>query len=181
MIRDVDKGAKRLLNRLTEMAKGKPRVAVGVFEADGAAPAGEGVTVIEVATINEWGGGTTPSRSWLRAWFDENQAKARELLSRLMKSAASGKITTQQALDRFGLWCQGQIQARIAKGIAPANKPSTVAKKGGGKTTPLIDDGQFRTSITYAIGYGKGKLSPKKSRAAQKRESDAKKARRKKR
>jgi hypothetical protein len=174
-IRDVDNGAKGLIDRLFKL--GKPRVAVGVFESDGAASAGEGVTVIEVATINEFGGGNVPPRSWLRAWFDENQEKARELLSRLMASAAKGKITKEQALERFGLWCQGQIQKRIAQGIPPANASSTVRKKGSDK--PLIDTGQFRTSITYAIGYGDGGLTPKASRAAVKRQNDAKKQARK--
>ena len=45
----------------------KPKVQVGIFEADGQAPAGEGTTLIEVATWNEFGTTDIPARSFLRA------------------------------------------------------------------------------------------------------------------
>ncbi len=144
-VTDTDKGYKALVDRVGSM--GKMSVSVGILEGPGAAPHGD-TTVLDVATINEFGLGV-PERSFLRGWYDENQQRAAEAMQRLLLSVVQGQRTKEQALNLFGLWVQGEIQKRIAAGIAPANAESTVAKKGS--STPLIDVGQLRSAMTFEV------------------------------
>lgn len=157
-VRDIDRGYRDLVKRVFDLQR--PRVAVGIFESDERTD--DGKTVLEVAIINEFGGGNVPSRSFLRAWFDENADRARSTLTKLLQQVVDGKLTKQKALEQFGLWCQGEVQKRIAAGIPPPNAPSTVAKKGSSK--PLINKGQLRSSITFAIDLGTGELKVAKGR-----------------
>jgi hypothetical protein len=169
-VRDVDKGYRKLIDKVFKLQK--PKVAVGIFEADGQASAGEGVTLIEVAVINEFGGGNVPARSFLRGWFDENKERAQKTLMKLLADCLEKEGDPKKAIEVFGLWLQGEIQKRIAQGIPPANAPSTIEKKGSSK--PLIDKGQLRSSITFAIDWGTGRLKVHKSHATKNREAAAK-------
>lgn len=105
-------------------------------------------TVAEIANEHEFGLGV-PERSWLRAWVDENQPMIRNDLRRAAMRILEGKLTIQQAADLLGSKYVASIQTRIANGIAPANAPSTIERKGS--STPLIDTGQFRSAITYIM------------------------------
>lgn len=169
-VKDTDHGYRDLVKRIYGLKK--PKVAVGIFAADGDQAADGGTTLIEVAVWNEFGTGSTPARSFIRAWVDENQTKIKEVLFRLLKAVIAKRLTKVQALEQFGLWMQGGVQQRIARGIAPANAPSTIAKKGS--SVPLIDDGQLRTSITFAVDLGSGQLRVVKSGATRARETVAK-------
>ena len=118
--------------------------------------ASEGLlSIVEIAAIHEFGGGNVPSRSYLRAFVDENENALRVLMMRLLKAVIAHKYTKDQALELFAATCVGQIKARIAAGIAPELKPATKARKeklsGSAKDTPLILTGQLRNSITYRI------------------------------
>lgn len=156
-VRSIDRGFNALLKRARIP---KVAIATGVLAKHGDQPkrAGEGehaeaLTLIEVAVWNEFGtsDGRVPERSFIRAWFDAEEPQLREMLTALLREVVAGKLTSQQALDRMGLHCVGQIQKRIAEGIPPENAESTVQRKGGGKTTPLIDTGQLRSSISFDV------------------------------
>jgi hypothetical protein len=142
-----DKGADRYLRAARELAKG-PAVDVGVIGSAADADKGDGVTVAMVAEWAELGIGQ-PMRSWLRGWIDEEQAEIEKRIAEETKAVLAGKRTRQQALARVGVWAVGQIQARIARGIAPPNAESTIDKKGS--ATPLVDTGQLRSSITSRV------------------------------
>lgn len=146
-IKDKDKGYKKRVRQLK--AAGKGSVTVGIHSSDGGNAEANGATVLEVAIWNEFGTSRIPSRSFLRAWFDLNQEKAKREWQVLMKSVAKGQRTLEEALEVFGLRVVGEIQARIAAGIQPANAESTIARKGSDK--PLIDTGVLRSSITHAV------------------------------
>ena len=149
-VRDRDNGAAAMVRRL----RGRYRVKVGIIGAEaseqkevreGDPPA---LTVADVATFHEFGLGV-PRRSFIRDYVDEND---RELQRRLYAAAAnvgSGKVPVRQALDQFGLYVQGAIQERIARHIPPPLAEVTKERKGS--STPLIDTGQLRSSITYAV------------------------------
>lgn len=150
-VEDRDNGYDDLVRRIDSIKRFS--VLVGVFEKEGAEPHGDDVlTVLEIATIHEFGTDTIPERSWLRAWFDENIDRAREALRRLMVRIVEGQLTPEQALEQFGLWLVGQIQARISQGIEPELAQSTIDRKGS--SVPLIDKGQFRSSITHKVEKG---------------------------
>lgn len=148
-VTDKDLGEKALLARLADAAKGVT-LTVGVHEEQGAEPAesGGGITVGEVATINEYGLGV-PERSFIRAWADENADTHQDFLRRAGVEIVKGRLTATQALDQVGLKMVGEVQTRMAGGIPPPNAPSTIAKKGS--STPLEDTGQLRSSITHKV------------------------------
>lgn len=148
-IQDKDVGYAALVAAVYGLAKRKPRIHVGVLEKDGGRAYPGGATVLQVAEWNEFGTDRIPSRSFIRAWFDENEASLRQDLTKLMQSVIRGARTPDQVLELLGLRCVGEIQQRIADGIPPANAPSTIARKGS--STPLIDTGILRSSISYRV------------------------------
>ena len=146
-VKDVDKGYKKLLKQLENVAS--RMVQVGIFEAEGGEEVSEGMTVGAVAEIHEFGLGTSPERSWLRAWVDESQADIKTTMTKLFEAVVQGKRTKEEALELFGMWAVGKIQERISAGIGPELKPATVQRKGS--TVALINTGQFRASITFKV------------------------------
>jgi hypothetical protein len=134
---------------------GDKSIRIGVLDKDGGESHGGGTTVIDVATWNEFGvkdekgDWKIPPRSFIRAFGDQERAEAVKLLKRLYALVVMGRMTEEKALDMFGVWAVGRIQARIAQGIPPANADSTVRRKGS--STPLIDTGQLRSSISFEV------------------------------
>jgi hypothetical protein len=148
-LHDVDHGYKARLKALLRL-KEPAHIDVGILEAAGAEPHGDdALTVIEVGVFNEFGTATIPERSFIRAWFDESEPQLRADLAVLMQGVGQGKRTRAQALELLGQRCVGQIQERIAAGIEPENRPSTVKRKGS--STPLIHIGTLRSSISYHV------------------------------
>jgi hypothetical protein len=144
-VRTVDRGATALLARLRERARA---VEVGILGAEARREEGAGVTVADVAAWAEFGLGQ-PRRSWLVDWIEANGPALTERTKIESRAIIAGDRTKAQALGRLGLWIQGQIQQRIANGIDPENAESTIRKKGS--STPLIDKGQFRSSIATRV------------------------------
>ncbi len=143
-----DRGAARLLRTLGA-AQAAEALEVGVLGDLADASSEEGLTVGQVAEWMEFGTPTIPPRSWLRAYVDENEAEINRRVGIEMRAVIAGARSRRQALERVGVWIVGQIQERIARGIDPANAPSTIARKGS--STPLIDTGQLRSSIASRI------------------------------
>lgn len=151
-IKDTDHGAKALIERLRKAEAESLTLTVGVHEAEGSAEAegGEGATVLEVATWNEFGTVDSEARSFIAAWVDENVDRIKSDMRAVAKAVVTGKIPSLEVgFDRLGLLYVAEIQARIKAGIAPENRPSTVEKKGS--STPLIDTGQLWTSILHQL------------------------------
>ncbi len=148
-VRVVDRGATRVLREMGVTGARQASVEVGVLGGLGEArvPGGD-VTVAQVAEWAELGIGQ-PMRSWLRAWVDLNEAEIQRRIGIEMRAVIAGQRTRATALARIGAWMVGSIQARIATGIAPPNAQSTIDKKGS--STPLIDTGQLRSSITSRV------------------------------
>ncbi len=144
--RDIDKGYSTLVKKVFTL--GAPKIDVGIFDSAGPHKYST-MSVVEIATIHEFGNEHCPERSFLRAWFDENESKCRAAVVAMLEAVLAGKYTKDQALQLLGQRFVGEIQKRIANGIPPPNAPSTIAQKGSDK--PLIDTGQLRSAITYAI------------------------------
>ncbi len=147
-----DNGATKLLHNLKEL---KRTVTVGIHAAEGGDSEGEsGLTVAEVGAIHEFGLGA-PQRSFLRAFVDENRSKLKDMLAASAREVAKGNITSDQALERFGLAVQGMVRERIVRGIDPELAESTKDRKleltGGPKNTPLILWGQLLSSILHEV------------------------------
>lgn len=147
-VRTVDRGANALIERVTRAARGT-ELRVGILEkGNDAAKEGDGQTVADVATRNEFGLGV-PERSFIRAWYDESLEQNRADWTKLHRQALRGDISEAQALGRLGVKFVGDIQKRIVAGIDPANAESTIKAKGS--STPLVDTGQLKSSVTFEV------------------------------
>ncbi len=155
IVHERDHGYQALKRRWLQHRNGRV-TAVGIF-GEGAAEGHGDVTNLLVALVHEYGApaANIPSRSWLRAWVDENADEVRRRVRELGKRILRGELDADQALEQLGLWIVGSIQARIANKIPPPLAPSTVAarqaKGHGDDMTPLIDSGQFRQAITSEV------------------------------
>lgn len=145
---DKDKGAIARLRALADLDKRSVEVGVLGEKAAEAAESGEGLTVSDVATINEFGLGV-PQRSFIRGYVDERRKDVLALLGRMATAVAAGKITAQVGYEALGLKIAANIQERISAGIEPANAPATIARKGSSK--PLINTGQLRSAIAPRV------------------------------
>jgi len=145
VVRDL--GAQRVVTTVTDKT---PRVVdVGIVGDTAGKATQDGMTVGALAEIHEFGLGV-PQRSFLRAWADADRAKIDKTWGALLRKVLRGELTTDQALEQFGLWAQGQAQAFIADGrVQPPLDQRTIDAKGS--STPLIDTGQLRSSITYEV------------------------------
>lgn len=168
-VKIVDKGLKALLDRVGKAAV-KKTLTVGVHDDAGGGAHGGG-TVIDVATKNEFGLGV-PQRSFIGAWADERRAMHEDHLVKLGEALVKGTVKDVKfGLAQLGEVYVGEVQSRIAGGIAPPNAPSTIARKGS--STPLIDTGVLRSSIAAKVdGQGSSKIiaaaAPKKPKKAKK-------------
>lgn len=146
-IKDTDKGYKALIENVFGLAE--PEITVGIHKAEGSqAHKGSSASIADIASFNEYGLGI-PERSFLRAWFDANLAKNKSVLASRLRQVIKGKISKDQALGQLGASFVSGIQARISGHIPPPNADSTIARKGS--STPLIDTGTMRASITYEV------------------------------
>lgn len=152
-VRDVDHGYDALVKRI--YALGAPKISIGIHEEAGAREHESGMSVVDVASIHEFGLGV-PERSFIRAWFDENQERAKEALRRLLVSVVEGKRKPEQALELFAQWALGEMQARIARSIPPPLAEETIERKGS--SVALIDTGQLRSSLSYEIHKADGSV-----------------------
>lgn len=143
---DRDHGAKALVRR---MAAAKDLVLrVGILRAE--EPRRDGVlTIGEVAAFHEFGTRTIPARSFIRGWYDAMIDQNRATLKKLQVRVAEGKLDQRRVFDQLGALFVGQIQKRISDGIPPPLAASTVRQKGS--STPLVDTGQLRSSITFEV------------------------------
>ena len=145
---DRDAGLKKLLRET--LIPGRTNVTVGVQADIGDQQhVGSKLTVLDIATIHEFGLGNNPERSFIRATFDENQEQNLELIYRLAQLVVDGKLTREQALNQLGLRFQAQVIDRINSNIPPPLAPATIKRKGS--SLALVDTGQLKSSITYRI------------------------------
>jgi len=147
-VTNIDRGYKALMVRLSTAGSA---VTVGIHEGEGGQPAkgSKDTALINVAGWNEFGTDRIPQRSFVRAWFDEKLAENRVNFRKLAMSVVRGEHNVSWLYNTLGVLFVGQIQNRISDGILPENAESTVLRKHS--TTPLIDTGQLRSSITYQL------------------------------
>lgn len=153
-VEDIDQGAIEIYRRLTGASKAS--LTVGIHAEEGSrvytpkgGEQGEPITMAELGEIHEFGLGV-PQRSFIAGWFDENESRLRAQTMGMAKKYAQGTLESlEQGYEQLGNLYVGEIQRRIAEGIDPPLAPSTIQRKGS--STPLIDTGQLRSSITYQV------------------------------
>lgn len=159
-VKVVDKGWEAIKARVESLRDTGAVVKVGVQGQQAAANyQGTGLTISQIATIHEFGKViqqpkmrrtiVIPERSFLRATIDQYQSAIGKRDALLAKGFLLGKFSLREAMELLGTYVVGLIKQRIANGILPPNRPSTIARKRSSK--PLIDTGQLRNSITYKV------------------------------
>lgn len=129
----------------------------GVHEDTGADQHGQGpLTVVQVAAVNEFGGGRIPARMWLRGWLTRGEA----FFVQRIKNAMVSMVRTQKFSSApFGDIAQElmlSIRAPILEGkIKPDNAALTLAKKKP-ETRPLFEHGQFVEAIQGRVEANNG-------------------------
>jgi hypothetical protein len=143
-------GGNRIYNKLDQF---KRRVSEnsGVFVGVPAGKSDEesGTPLAVIGAYNEFGTSTIPERSFLRVPLRANQAEFATVFRNQLPLVAQGELTLLQLMEQLGARAVSVSQGAISEGIQPANDPATVRQKGS--STPLVDTGRLRQSITYVV------------------------------
>ena len=133
-----------------------PTVRIGFRGPEGLAkhPGSPDVTIVEVATFNEFGTSNIPERSFIRSTMDENRNALLQTNKQLFFEIVVGSMTTERALNILGMKMKALIQKKITDLRTPPNAPSTIRQKGS--SNPLIDTGTMRQAVTYKVSMTGG-------------------------
>lgn len=166
LVRDIDHGYRELFSRLRRArtrigaaSSQSPthRISIGIHGDEAAIAyngSTEGVSLVEVAATHEYGLGTVPERSFIRAWFDENRAR----LARELRFAEAAELVggNPDAMKQLAQRWASEVKARITSrsGHLKPLAPSTIAEReraGIGSVTPLDATGQLVNSIRAMV------------------------------
>lgn len=116
---------------------------------------GNGVNIMQVGAAHEYGTAKMPARSFLRM---PSEVKGKELgltIQQQFERVLDGKSNTEDALGRVGVTAVNFSKEAFRsngfgrwEALAPATIESKIKK---GKTTPLIETGLLRNSITWSV------------------------------
>lgn len=150
----LDRGLKKITHIMKEIAESKAHVKAGVLGNAKKRPSGD-LSNVELAIVQEFGTSRIPARSFIASPFRKNRGQYKDLLKVLLaKKVFKGEAGYGKALALIGQKMAADMKAAIVEGIPPPNAPSTIAAKGS--STPLIDTGALKNSITYAVVAGAG-------------------------
>ena len=142
---DKDKGFNKLLKDFTDLDGS--HVTLGIHGKDDEEV--DGVTLVDVATFNEFGTRTTPERSFLRRTAEEKKGEWAEMSKGLTRRVLDGKMPARAALELLGEKAVGDVKKTLTELDTPANAPSTIEQKGS--SNPLVDTGRLRGAIAHEV------------------------------
>ena len=129
----------------------KKRAAVGFFDT---AVYLDGTPVAYVATIQEFGHGNIPPRSFMRSTVSEQREAWQNTLAQGARRVLADKLTVDQMLEAFGMQAAGQIKEKIASIMAPGLADVTIAarlRRNNTSTKPLVDTGYLISSVDSKV------------------------------
>lgn len=111
----------------------------------------DGVSLIEIGAIQEFGSPSKniPERSFIRVPLDNAKADYFKFVKNQGINILNGKTTTDDAIEKLGVWGQTVIKKSFTNNDWEANSATTIALKGSSR--PLIDSGQLRGSVTWEV------------------------------
>lgn len=132
----------------------KPKIAKSVFVGitnKGNKAVESGLNLATLAQIHEFGAPSIgiPERSFLRKPLFQNRQSMQNLAKNAVAKFIIGEISQDQLLGLIGENAVSIAKTAMSQGITPTLKPTTIKRKGAGKTTPLIDTGVLRNSISW--------------------------------
>lgn len=92
---------------------------------------------------------TIPERSFLRAGYDGNKDLLAMACENAVRRLILGELTVEQACHNIGTAAVAMIK-KYMRTVQPAKGSITLASAPG-KTTPLVQTGRLRDSITYEV------------------------------
>lgn len=110
-----------------------------------------GLTMAELGAVHEYGTARVPQRSFLRGAIDEDPQRWTNELKKQLQRVAHEGANPKQAMRVVAEMLRKRIIERIDDHIDPPLADSTIARKGG-ETTPLVETGALRGSITAQVG-----------------------------
>ena len=129
----------------------KKRAAVGFFDT---AVYPDGTPVAYVATIQEFGHGKIPPRSFMRSTISEQREAWQKTLAQGARRVLADKLTVDQMLEAFGMQAAGQIKEKIASIMAPGLADVTISarlRRNNTSTKPLVDTGYLISSVDSKV------------------------------
>lgn len=119
----------------------------------GAVHEGSDLTVAQIGAVHEYGSpeNNIPKRSFIREPLINEEKKITKFIKTRFSLVGSNSMSGKMALEQIG-----NLGASISKKSFTDNNweqvsTATQKKKGEGKSSPLIDTGQLRNSITYVV------------------------------
>lgn len=144
------KGLKAFASNL-ERAK-RATVAVGLpVENVGGKVYGDGMSIVQVGAMHEYGFGNNPQRSFLRLPFQLHKDKIDDFIASQFAKVLEGQ-SVDKALGLIGIKAQNISTGAFTTGGYgnwPALSPGTVKAKGSSRE--LIDTGTLRNSISWVV------------------------------
>lgn len=113
---------------------------------------GDGMTVISIGAIHEYGLGPNPMRSFLRMPFDVKQKQMADRIAKEFDAVRDKGRDVATALGRVGVEAENiSREAFVTRGYGnwPDITQATKDAKGSGQV--LIDTGTLRNSITHVV------------------------------
>lgn len=156
VVRDKDNGYKDFFRGLRELDGLRAKVGIQGVDASSPHPDGNGLTMVEVGTIHEFGApeANIPQRSFLRSTADEGRSRYEDVLvkasRRLLKDPRS--FNARAELFRLGERVRADVIDKIRSGIDPPLKNvSSKRRESELGATPLWDKGFLVASIRSVI------------------------------
>lgn len=140
---DKDLGFNGILDRLADM---DGEIDIGILDNAGNEENGE--TVANVAAYNEYGTNHIPSRPFMRQTADKHGKAWGSFAQRATNRVIDG-MGAEQAKELIGNRAEGDMKKMVTQGDFVPNAPNTIKQKGS--STPLIDTGRMRNSISHRV------------------------------
>ena len=119
--------------------------------------AGPVLPVAYIASIQEFGYGPIPPRSFFRPTIAKEAPNWRALIAQASKGVVTGKRSAFQAMELLGLQAAGDVRAAIAAVSSPPLAAATIrARKarGNSSTKPLSDTRIMMQTLTHITDNG---------------------------
>ncbi len=107
------------------------------------------LTVATIGFFHEFGTVTIPERSFIRSTIQGKSKEIKAVSRAQLKKVINGSTTTEKGLGILGAFTAGLIQEKFTSNNWAPNTARTELRKGS--STPLIDTGQLRQSISYEV------------------------------
>ena len=149
MKRTTNKQAQKALNELASFSN--PVGEAGWFES---AKYEDGTPVAYVASIQEYGHGPIPPRSFMRTTIADKREEWKGLFMDGAKAVVAGGESAGSVMDKVSSLAAGQVREKISKIHKPPLAESTKSSRrsrGNTSTKPLVDTGHMLATLTHNV------------------------------